>query len=127
MHDYLPIIQSSMQANAACQSGLMFSVIDRNMGPYPSERIKRFMALALKCSQDKTDVRPTMLELVRELENIVSKLPESDTVQLELDASSSGISGSTTLSVYAKRNPYVSMDFPRSDLVSGVMPTIRPR
>ncbi|GFY83881.1 hypothetical protein Acr_03g0006550 [Actinidia rufa] len=65
-----------MQANAACQSGLMFSVIDRNMGPY-----KRFTALALKCSQDKTDVRPTMLELVRELENIVSKLPESDTVQ----------------------------------------------
>ncbi|XP_057513677.1 probable LRR receptor-like serine/threonine-protein kinase At1g06840 [Actinidia eriantha] len=115
------------EVNAACQSGLMFSIIDRNMGPYPSECIKRFMALALKCSQDKTDVRPTMLEVVRELENLVSELPESDTVQLELNASSSGISESATSSVYVKRSPYVSMDFPGSDLVSGVIPTIRPR
>ncbi|KAJ0027844.1 hypothetical protein Pint_35108 [Pistacia integerrima] len=41
--------------NSACQSGMMYSVIDNGMGPYSSECLRRFMALALKCCEDETE------------------------------------------------------------------------
>ena len=96
----------------------MFSIIDQNIGPYPSECIKKFMTLALKCSQDSTKDRPTMLEVVRELENISSMLPESGNSPLESDISASSLNSGRNTSV---------TQFPGSDLVSGVIPTIRPR
>ncbi|XP_056172457.1 probable LRR receptor-like serine/threonine-protein kinase At1g06840 [Syzygium oleosum] len=111
----------------ACQSGSMFSIIDRSMGPYPSECIKKFMALALKCCEDQTKGRPTMLEVVRELENISSMLPETDTITSESEASGSGIGDSGPQPLYPRRSPYTSTDLVGSDLVSGVIPTIRPR
>lgn len=121
------------QVNAACQSGMMFSVIDRNMGPYPTNCIKKLMALALRCSLDETNDRPSMLEVVRELENISSAILESgDSVpEMNVNMSSSGTSvgSGPSSSVYDRRSPYVSMDFPGSggDLVSGVFHTINPR
>ncbi|KAJ0027850.1 hypothetical protein Pint_35107 [Pistacia integerrima] len=56
-------------------------------------------------------------------------LPESETIPTDLDISASGSSGIPTSSLYSERNSYVSGDFPEagSDLVSGVVPTIRPR
>ncbi|KAM7532104.1 hypothetical protein LguiB_035514 [Lonicera macranthoides] len=116
------------EVNAACQSGMMFSIIDRSMGLYPSDCVKKFMALALRCSQDEMKVRPSMSEVVRELEDIYSMLPEEDRiVSLELEESTSGTSVSASSSVYSRRKTYVSMDASGSDLVSGVIPTIRPR
>ncbi|KAJ9693578.1 hypothetical protein PVL29_009502 [Vitis rotundifolia] len=114
------------EVTAACQSGAMFSIIDQNMGPFPSDCVKKFMTLALRCSQDLTRDRPSMLEVVRELENISSMLPQAGHSQSESDTSSSGISVMDTSAVYPGRNSYVS-GFPGSDLVSGVIPTIRPR
>ncbi|XP_048141972.1 probable LRR receptor-like serine/threonine-protein kinase At1g06840 [Rhodamnia argentea] len=111
----------------ACQSGSMFSIIDRSMGPYPSECIKKFMALALKCCEDQTKARPTMLEVVRELENISSMLPETDTIASESEPSISGTGGSASQPLYARRSPYTSTDLIGSDLVSGVIPKISPR
>ncbi|KAJ0075648.1 hypothetical protein Patl1_35055 [Pistacia atlantica] len=52
------------------QSGMIFSVIDGRMGSYPSDCVDKFLTLALKCCQDETDARPSMAEVVRELENI---------------------------------------------------------
>ncbi|KAJ0087854.1 hypothetical protein Patl1_31588 [Pistacia atlantica] len=112
--------------NSACQSGMMYSVIDNGMGPYSSECLKRFMPLALKCCEDDTERRSLMLEVVRELKNLSSMLLESETILIDSDISTSGI---PTSSLYSERNSYVSGDFPeaRSGLVSGVVPTIRPR
>ncbi|KAK2981863.1 hypothetical protein RJ640_010380, partial [Escallonia rubra] len=87
------------EVNAACQSGLMFSIIDGTMGMYPSECIKKFMELALRCSQEKTELRPKMLEVVRELENISSMLPKTERVQMETDTSTSETSVSALLAV----------------------------
>lgn len=113
------------EVNTACQAGLMSSIIDRSMGPYPADCVKKFMALALRCAQDETHHRPSMLEIVRELENISAMVPESK----HFDVSSSAISEShTSSSVFTdKRNPYVSMELTGSDLISGVIPTINPR
>ncbi|KAJ0088593.1 hypothetical protein Patl1_31590 [Pistacia atlantica] len=115
--------------NSACQSGMMYFVIDNGMGPYSSECLRRFMALALKCCEDETKRRPSMLEVVRELEKLSSMLPESETIPTDSYISASGSSGIPTSSLYSERNSYVSGGFPEggSDLVSGVVPTIRPR
>ncbi|KAK4833950.1 hypothetical protein QYF36_013889 [Acer negundo] len=120
------------EVNAACQSGLMSNIIDKNMGPYSSECLKRFMTLALKCCEDKKETRPSMLEVVRELENISSILPppEPDMIPTESDVSvSSEMSGifASSSSLYSRRNLYAGLPEVGSDLVSGVIPTIRPR
>ncbi|PIA46146.1 hypothetical protein AQUCO_01600425v1 [Aquilegia coerulea] len=114
------------EVNFAYQSGMIFSVIDGRMGSYPSECVEKFVTLALNCCQDDTDVRPSMADVVRELENIWFMMPESDTgpsdsVDMDPKKVSPPSSTSTT------KNPYVSSDVSGSDLVSGVMPTIAPR
>ncbi|XP_062075221.1 receptor-like kinase LIP2 [Humulus lupulus] len=85
----------------ACQVGRMFSIMDRNMGSYMIESIKRFMDLALKCCQEETNARPSMLEIVRELENICSLQCESDSSTLELKSTYVEMEnfGSTSLDV----------------------------
>ncbi|XVF29747.1 hypothetical protein REPUB_Repub15cG0148700 [Reevesia pubescens] len=109
----------------ACQAGLMFSIIDKSMGAYSSECIKKFMAMALKCCLDDPKERPTMLEIVRELENLCSLLPESDMIATESDASISGVSGVGQRNYHS--HTQVSTEILGSELVSGVIPSIKPR
>ena len=113
----------------ACQSGKMFSIVDRNMGQYTPECLKKFMDLAVKCSEDEASARPSMLEVVRELESITSMVPESVSLPSEVDGSSSGASGSyEPTPLYAQRDSYISSKYLNgSDLVSGAIPTIKPR
>ncbi|RRT78898.1 hypothetical protein B296_00014517 [Ensete ventricosum] len=72
----------------ACQSS-MFSIIDNRMGSYPSECIEKFVSLALRCCQDETDARPSMKEVVRELETIWGMTPEAETTASESTATDS--------------------------------------
>ncbi|GMH07441.1 hypothetical protein Nepgr_009281 [Nepenthes gracilis] len=116
------------EVDMAYQSGMIFSVVDGRMGSYPSECVERFMALALKCCQEETNARPTMAEVVRELENIWHMMPDSDT---RISESSPGSAQtkviSSTSSTTSMKNPFLSSDVSGSDLVSGVVPTITPR
>lgn len=116
------------QVNVAYSSGMIFSVIDERMGSYPSECVEKFIQLALKCCQDDTDSRPSMAEVVRELEAIWLMMPESDTRIRDSSVSDpiKDVSSSSAASATMK-NPYVSTDVSGSDLVSGVIPTITPR
>ncbi|XP_021773861.1 probable LRR receptor-like serine/threonine-protein kinase At1g06840 isoform X1 [Chenopodium quinoa] len=109
------------EVNTAFQAGTIFSVIDERMGSYPSECVEKFLNLALRCCQDQTDARPTMMEVVRELENISSLMPEFE--------SSSMPSGSISSPSYSSnmRHPFISSDVSGSDLISGVVPDINPR
>ncbi|KAI3678598.1 hypothetical protein L6452_37897 [Arctium lappa] len=115
------------EVNIAYRSGMIFSVIDAKMGSYPSECVEKFVTLALKCCKEDTDERPSMVEVVRELENIWHMMPESDSrtndsIDIEHGKNVSSQSSSSTT-----KNPYVSSDISGSDLVSGVVPTIAPR
>ncbi|KAK4278198.1 hypothetical protein QN277_016078 [Acacia crassicarpa] len=116
------------EVNIAYQTGLTVSVVDERMGSYSSECVEKFLALSLKCCQDEPDARPNMAEVVRELENIWSMMPESDTKRPEsiTPSSDSGklVSSSSSSAV---KTPYVSGDVSGSDLISGVAPTIAPR
>ncbi|XP_027931976.1 probable LRR receptor-like serine/threonine-protein kinase At1g06840 [Vigna unguiculata] len=118
------------EVNIAYQSGVIFSIIDGRMGSYPSEHVEKFLTLALKCCEDEPEARPRMAEVVRELENIWSTMPESDTKKAEFMSSDSGKTDSHSIpssSSSAMKTPFVSGDVSGSDLVSGVIPSIKPR
>jgi hypothetical protein len=57
---------------------MIFSVIDERMGSCPSECLVIFATLALKCCENKTNARPSMAEVVRELERIWLLMLESN-------------------------------------------------
>ncbi|CAK7324655.1 unnamed protein product [Dovyalis caffra] len=99
------------------------------MGSYPSECIERFVALALRCCHTKQEKRPSMLEVVRELENILRILPETDTTDIESASTYSGktapaFSGmlASSSSFYASRDASKSSTLLGSDISSGVIP-----
>ncbi|XP_052735155.1 probable LRR receptor-like serine/threonine-protein kinase At1g06840 isoform X2 [Vigna angularis] len=119
------------EVNIAYQSGVIFSIIDGRMGSYPSEHVEKFLTLALKCCEDEPEARPRMAEVVRELENIWSTMPESDTKKAEFMSSDSGKTDIHSIpsssSASTMKTPFVSGDVSGSDLVSGVIPSIKPR
>ncbi|XP_027332565.1 probable LRR receptor-like serine/threonine-protein kinase At1g06840 isoform X2 [Abrus precatorius] len=116
------------QVNAAYQSGGIISVVDKRIESYPIEYVERFLTLALKCCKDATDERPKMAEVARELEYIYSMIPESDTKRAEyVTSDSSGTIFSSQPSSSTVKPPFISGDVSGSDLVSGDIPTIRPR
>ncbi|KAD6120278.1 hypothetical protein E3N88_11549 [Mikania micrantha] len=61
----------------AHQTGTMFSIIDNRMGSYPSEYVEKFLNLALWCVENKPEKRPSMLDVVSELEHILEKMPKT--------------------------------------------------
>lgn len=117
------------EVNVAYRSGMIFSVIDEKMGSYPSDCVERFVNLALKCCQDETDNRPSMSEVVRELESIWLMMPESDTKTSEslIANPAKDVTPPSSSSDLKNHAPYVSGDISGSDLISGVVPTITPR
>ncbi|KAL1182152.1 hypothetical protein V6Z11_A02G099500 [Gossypium hirsutum] len=68
------------EVNMAHQSGMMMSIIDGRMGCYPSECIERFAGLALSCCHNKPEKRPSMLDVVKQLEYILTMIPETESV-----------------------------------------------
>ncbi|KAH1214511.1 putative LRR receptor-like serine/threonine-protein kinase [Glycine max] len=112
----------------AYQSGGISLVVDKRIESYPSEYAEKFLTLALKCCKDEPDERPKMSEVARELEYICSMLPEYDTKGAEYDTSNySGTVCSSQPSSSTIKIPFISEDVSGSDLVSGGIPTIRPR
>ncbi|KAG6680809.1 hypothetical protein I3842_13G061200 [Carya illinoinensis] len=116
------------EVNIAYQSGMIFSIIDGQMGSYPSEGVVKFLTLALKCCQQETDARPSMAEVVRELESICSMMPEADAITADhmfIDVEKVVTPPSSSSSTV--KYPYVSLDVSGSNLVSEVTPVIKPR
>lgn len=123
----------------ANQSGMIFSVVDNRMGSYPAECVERFAALALRCCQDETDARPSMVEVVRELEAIWKMTPGTENIassesaaEKEMGSTSSSNAATTPsgsrLMVSSSGDHYVSsMEVSGSNLLSGVVPSIKPR
>ncbi|OEL16367.1 putative leucine-rich repeat receptor-like serine/threonine-protein kinase [Dichanthelium oligosanthes] len=124
---------------AANQSGMIFSVVDNRMGSYPAECVERFAALALRCCQDETDSRPSMVEVVRELEAIWQMTPGTENIAssessaaVAMGSGSSNTTGTPIASSASRMassdDHYISsMEVSGSNLLSGVMPSINPR
>ncbi|KAE8714437.1 V-type proton ATPase subunit E [Hibiscus syriacus] len=56
------------------------------MGWYPSECMERLVGLALSCCEDNPEKRPSMLEVVRQLEYILKMLPQTESVSSSSDS-----------------------------------------
>ncbi|XP_006645416.1 probable LRR receptor-like serine/threonine-protein kinase At1g06840 [Oryza brachyantha] len=119
---------------AANQSGMILSVVDNRMGSYPAESVEKFAALALRCCRDETDARPSMVEVMRELEAIWEMTPETGSmaslsVTMEPSNTATPSSGSRMASSSANDHQYnmSSSDVSGSNLLSGVVPSINPR
>ncbi len=106
---------------------MIFSVIDGRMGSYPSECVVKFFTLALKCCQEETDARPSMAEVVRELDSIWLMMPDSDIRSADPMITNAEKEVTPPSSSSTMKHPYVSFDVSGSDLVSGVVPSITPR
>ena len=96
------------------------------MGHYPSECIGRFLALALNCCQDEPDARPSVFEVVRELENIRLMSPDAHITPSESLATGS-IEAITTQSSMATGGVYLDSNVLHSKLTSIDMPAADPR
>ncbi|KAG8500017.1 hypothetical protein CXB51_006435 [Gossypium anomalum] len=104
---------------------------DSRMGWYPAECMERMVSLALSCCNDEPEKRPSMLDVVRQLEYVLKMMPETDSVSSSTELvqlysgkslTSSSSYGGTSREVYAS-----SLNVTGSDLVSGVIPSIAPR
>ncbi|XP_050287907.1 probable LRR receptor-like serine/threonine-protein kinase At1g06840 isoform X4 [Quercus robur] len=117
------------EVNVACKSGMIFSIIDEKMGSYPPKCVVKFLNLALKCCEDETDARPSMAEVVRELESIWHMMPDSDIVVANpLDTNAEKVvSTPSSSSTMKDPYPYVSSEISNTKLVSGAVPSITPR
>jgi serine/threonine protein kinase len=115
------------EVNAKYQSGMIYSVIDGRMGSYPSECVVKFFTLALKCCQEETDARPSMAEVVRELDSIWLMMPDSDIRSADPMITNAEKEVTPPSSSSTVKHPNVSFDVSGSDLVSGVVPSITPR
>ncbi|MBA0828228.1 hypothetical protein Goarm_012933, partial [Gossypium armourianum] len=114
------------EVNTAHQSGMMMSIIDGRMGCYPSECIERFAGLALSCCHNKPEKRPSMLDVVKQLEYILTMMPETESVSS--DSVSLYPNSGKLLSSASSSASYVStLNVSGSDLISGVIPSIKPR
>ncbi|KAM0848606.1 hypothetical protein ACQ4PT_054277 [Festuca glaucescens] len=71
------------EVNKVYKSGNISEIVDSRMGTCPTYCVSRFLKLATKCCQDETDDRPSMSEIVRELEVIMRIMPEVDFFLLE--------------------------------------------
>ena len=106
---------------------MIFSVIDGRMGSYPPKCVVKFLNLALKCCEDETDARPSMAEVVHELENIWLLMPDSDIKTTNPMLSGSEKAMTSPSSSSNVKNPFLSSDVSGSDLASEVVPSITPR
>ncbi|PKU65156.1 probable LRR receptor-like serine/threonine-protein kinase At1g06840 [Dendrobium catenatum] len=117
------------EVNLAYQSGRTFEIIDSRMGSYPSDCIEKFATLAYSCCRDQPDARPSMAEIVRELENIWMMMPEGEVLLPESsrDPDKESAPLFSTFSSSAFTHPYLSFDVSGSNHDSSSTPNIKPR
>ncbi|XVF65981.1 hypothetical protein PTKIN_Ptkin09bG0294200 [Pterospermum kingtungense] len=117
------------EVNTAHESGMMLSMIDGRMGAYPSECIERFIGLALSCCHEKPEKRPSMLEVVRQLEYLLKMMPETEAMSSESMTLYSGKLLETSSSYGStSKDPHVSSSsVSGSDLISAAIPSITTR
>lgn len=97
-----------LQVTNACQSGLMFTLVDNRMGFYSSACVERFGSLAIQCCSDETDARPSMSEVVAELERIFQMLADDSSHEALATGSSKTVSSPSLLSESSGTEPLVS-------------------
>ncbi|KAL5202544.1 hypothetical protein ABZP36_013496 [Zizania latifolia] len=109
------------EVQRAYRSGNVSEIIDSRMGLCPPDCFTKFLSLALKCSLDETDGRPSMSEIVRELEVILKMMPEGELIKLETPETYSGAMRTSTSTSATGNFLASSQTFTSVDASSGVL------
>lgn len=114
------------EVNLAYGAGMILSKVDARMGSYPSECLQPLVCLAIACCKDDTDSRPSMSEVVQELEAIWRLTPVPDSMtSFETSTDTDFDQKHQRKSSYS--NSYMSSDMEGSGLMSGTIPNVAPR
>ncbi|KAL9253161.1 putative LRR receptor-like serine/threonine-protein kinase [Drosera capensis] len=126
-----PIIEGRnivREVNMAYHSGTTFLIIDKRMGSYPSDCLMRFVALALRCCHLDPEKRPSMLDVVRELENLLLVVPDSVSVSAAPSVASGSFSALSSLGNDALKYTHASSSIlSESELTTGYISAVAPR
>ena len=101
------------------------SMIDPDIAHYLGEALEAFMALALSCCRDDPEARPTMAEVVRDLEELGRRYAGIFTDGYSMDIATSSSRASLPSSF-----PYIARDRSSantSELLSGTVMHVAPR
>ncbi|VFQ76654.1 unnamed protein product [Cuscuta campestris] len=123
------------EVNNAYREGMILDAIDKRMGPYPLECVETFVTLALRCCREETDSRPSMAEVVRELEGICRMMPprvdsgiKESSQLLSADATTTDMANNLSSPASSPiQHSYATSDVSSSALLSGILPSISPR
>jgi serine/threonine protein kinase len=115
------------EAHQRSLAGQALSMIDPHIAQYSPEALEAFMQLALSCCKDMPEERPTMSELVRDLEELGRRYADifPDGYSLDMPTMSS-----RTLSSVNTSYPYSARDRDSADtseLLSGTVMHVAPR
>ncbi|MCO5555979.1 hypothetical protein L7F22_009523 [Adiantum nelumboides] len=114
------------EVNFSFEAGMMLSMVDPRMGSYPAECLQPLVRLATSCCKDNYDSRPSMGEVVRELEAIWRLTPVGDSMN-SFETSIDPDYDAKQQKGFAYNNPYISSDIDGSGLMSGTIPNVAPR
>jgi len=120
------------EAHQRSLSGQALSMIDPHIAQYPPEALESFMELALTCCRDMPDARPTMADLVRDLEELGRRYADIFPDGYSLDMPNSMSRRVSSTSSQMTSYPYAFRDRDRdsgdtSELLSGTVLHVAPR
>jgi serine/threonine protein kinase/Leucine-rich repeat (LRR) protein len=125
------IVRETLQRSMAGQA---MSMVDPHIANYPVEALETFMQLALSCCRDMPEARPTMAEVVRDLEALGRRFADdgsSDGFSLDMPSMSSRSSvGSLPTSYPHSSYPHSIPERDSADtseLLSGTVMHVAPR
>ncbi|KAI5082092.1 hypothetical protein GOP47_0001835 [Adiantum capillus-veneris] len=116
----------------AYDAGELFNIVDNRMGTYPKEALDPLAMLALRCCDDDPIARPSMNEVVGELERIKRMVPSLDNRtschKESFPLSSSFKGNASSKSLESSKSLHDSTDNDATDVFSlDLQPSIAPR
>ncbi|KAH8943060.1 hypothetical protein BDL97_13G029000 [Sphagnum fallax] len=115
---------------AASNAGKILSFVDPRMGSYNGDALRALFQLGMACCRDHTDDRPSMVEVVRELENIWRSSPYSMPLTSSVNFIYSPSSSDSVHYTGQDASSITALDIEKSnvtELLSHTVALVRPR
>jgi hypothetical protein len=119
-----------VQVIAASNAGKILSFVDPRMGSYNGDALQALFQLGMACCRDHTDDRPSMVEVVRELENIWRSSPYSMPLTSSVNFTYSPSSSDSVHYTGQDASSITALDIEKSnvtELLSHTVALVRPR
>jgi hypothetical protein len=119
-----------VQVIAAHNAGKILSFVDPQMGSYNGDALEALFRLGMACCRDRTDDRPSMVDVVRELENIWRSSPYSMPLSSSVNFTYSPSTSDSAHYTGQDASSMTALDIEKSnvtELLSHTVAFVRPR